>query len=309
MTNIRENQRCEASAQICVLPTCHLPLANLQTAFPIFVVTMSSYHYIKLGGSLITDKTRALTPRPRVIQRLARELAAARAARPDARWILGHGSGSYGHVVGQKYAIRSGVQDARGWQGFVETGYIAGQLHRWVLAALIRAGLPAISFPPSALITSRDGHVRHIHVASIQAALEHGLIPLVYGDVVFDATRGGVILSTEEVFAGLAAYFPPERLTLVGLVDGVYTEDPARNPQAQRIAHLRLEQLDAWRQALGGSHGADVTGGMAGKIQAAARLIQQYPSLHVHLLSGQIPGHLQTHLIHPDLPLGTTLSA
>jgi isopentenyl phosphate kinase len=265
-------------------------------------------HFIKLGGSLITDKNTPLTPRPLVIQRLAREIAAAYRSDPDRRWIISHGSGSYGHVAGQRYNTRQGVHDARGWQGFAETGYIAGQLNRLVLAALLRAGLPVISLPPSALTRCRDGRIIHFHVEPVIAALDRGLIPLLFGDVAFDETRGGTIVSTEEVLAALARHLPPHRLTLAGVVDGVYDDDPLRNPDARAIPFIRVGELDMLNAALSGSHGVDVTGGMAGKIREMAALIQQHPDLRVHLISGETPGRLQRHLQDPDLPLGTTLS-
>ncbi len=265
------------------------------------------FHYIKLGGSLITDKNQPLTPRPLIMQRLAREIAAAHRAHPERQFIIGHGSGSYGHVVGRKYAVRSGVKDARGWRGFVETGYIAGQLHRAVLAALLRAGLPVISLPPSALVHCVDGAIVQFHTQPIFNAIHHGLIPLLFGDVAFDETRGGVIVSTEEVFAALAERLPPDRLTLAGVVDGVYTGDPLRDPHAERIPRIHIRDLADLADALGGSHGVDVTGGMAAKVAAMAALIQRYPHLRVHLISGEKPGHLQRHLLEPDLPLGTTL--
>ncbi len=265
-------------------------------------------HFIKLGGSLITDKNAPLTPRPLVIQRLAREIAAAYRSDPDRRWIISHGSGSYGHVVGRRYNTRQGVRDARGWRGFVETGYIAGQLNRLVLAALLRAGLPVISLPPSALVRCREGRIVHFHAEPVNAALTRGLIPLLFGDVAFDEARGGTIVSTEEVLAALADSLPPHRLTLVGVVDGVCDSDPIRHPAARPIPRLRLDELDALDAALGGSHGVDVTGGMAGKISEMARLIRRHPGLRVHLISGETPGRLQRHLQNPDLPLGTTLS-
>ncbi len=265
-------------------------------------------HFIKLGGSLITDKNQPLTPRPLVIDRLAREIAAARAADPAREWIISHGSGSYGHVVGRRYRTREGVHDTAGWRGFVETGYIAGQLNRLVLAALLRAGLPAISLPPSALVRCQDGRIVEMHSQSLHAALAQGLIPLVFGDVAFDDVRGGTIVSTEEVLTALAADFPPDHLTLVGVVDGVFDADPLRHPDARPIPRIHLADLERLDAVLGGSHGVDVTGGMAGKIREMAALIRQHPGLKVHLISGETPGRLQQHLLHPDQPLGTTLS-
>ena len=265
-------------------------------------------HFIKLGGSLITDKNRPLTPRPRVIQRLADEIAAAARTHPERRYLLSHGSGSYGHVVGKRYHTREGVAGAEGWRGFAETGHIAAQLNRLVMAALLRAGLPAISFPPSSLTTCVDGDIIDLHVAPIVRALASGLIPVVYGDVAFDETRGGVIVSTEQVLTALVPDLRPGLLTLVGLVDGIFDADPMRDTAAQRISHLTTSQLPGLASALGGSHGIDVTGGMADKIMNMAAILDLHPQLRIHLLSGEMPGRLLHHLLDPDLPLGTTLT-
>ncbi len=270
-------------------------------------------HFVKLGGSLITDKKRPLTPRPAVIERLAHEIAAARAANPDRPLLLSHGSGSYGHVVGRRYRTREGVgptvaADPTGWRGFSETGHIAAQLNRLVMAALLRAGLPAISLAPSVLVHCRDGAIIAIESSPILAALDRGLTPLVFGDVAFDETQGATIVSTEEVLAALVPVLRPAHLSLAGMVDGVFGADPARFPDAYPIPHLTASQVAALAAAFGGSHGVDVTGGMASKLQTMAALLGGYPDLRVHLLSGEVPGHLERHLCDPDLPLGTLLS-
>jgi isopentenyl phosphate kinase (EC 2.7.4.-) len=58
--------------------------------------------FLKLGGSLITDKTRENAPRLDVIRRLAREISGALATAPP-KLVLGHGSGSFGHAAARKY--------------------------------------------------------------------------------------------------------------------------------------------------------------------------------------------------------------
>ena len=91
---------------------------------------------LKLGGSLITDKNRPHTPRLEVLARLAEEIAAARRQRPGLRLLLGHGSGSFGHVPAQKYGTCQGVHSADEWQGFVEVWHQAAALNRLVMEAL-----------------------------------------------------------------------------------------------------------------------------------------------------------------------------
>ena len=100
---------------------------------------MSELVFLKLGGSLITDKAGELTARPRVIRRLAREVRTALNKRPDLKLVLGHGSGSFGHVVASRYGTRKGVREPEAWQGFTEVAHAAAQLNRIVMAAFVAA--------------------------------------------------------------------------------------------------------------------------------------------------------------------------
>src|SRR5262245_34803742 len=93
---------------------------------------------LKLGGSLITDKRRPGVARPEVITRLAEEVA--RAARGPARLVVGHGSGSFGHVAAARYHLAKGLRETGQLPGVSRTQARAGQLNRRVLAALRLAG-------------------------------------------------------------------------------------------------------------------------------------------------------------------------
>ena len=179
--------------------------------------------FLKLGGSLITDKTLEEAARPSVIRRLAVEVAGALTARSGLRLVLGHGSGSFGHVVGKRYGTRHGVRDAVGWRGFAETAAAAQRLNRQVSDAFWQAGVPVWSVQPSATARCRDGELIALDDRPISEALEHGLVPLVYGDVAVDEVRGGTIISTEEIFAWLARRLKPDRIVLAGAVPGVPT--------------------------------------------------------------------------------------
>src|SRR5512139_2229837 len=142
--------------------------------------------FLKLGGSLITDKTKVEHARKPVIRRLALEIKAAREARPDLHIVLGHGSGSFGHVAAKKHGTRAGIKDGSGWQGYAEVAASAARLNQIVTDVFLAAGVPVVSLPPSASARCVDGRLAYLDTFVLRAALEHGLVPLVQGDVALD---------------------------------------------------------------------------------------------------------------------------
>ncbi len=246
--------------------------------------------FLKLGGSLITDKNTPRTPRPVVLTRLMQEVVEARAVRPGLRLVLGHGSGSFGHVEAKKYGTRAGVRIEEEWRGFTEVQAAAGLLNRLVYDAARLAGLPVINFPPSASAICRDGVIRSFAVEPIRAALNHGLVPLVFGDVAIDEVRGGTIVSTEDVFRYLAGQLRPERILLAGSEAGVLTHWP----NGQVIPEITsVTSLDA----LAGAHAADVTGGMASKVREMLALAIEMPGVEIRIFSGEAPGLVRATLL------------
>ncbi len=265
--------------------------------------------FLKLGGSLITDKRQTESVRQSVLERLAQELARVRQAHPTLPLVIGHGSGSFGHVHARRYGTRAGVRTAAEWMGYALTADAAARLNRAVVAALLRAGLPVWSIQPGALLRGNDGQIAAGTTANIQQALAHGLIPVLFGDVILDEQRGGTIASTEEIFEWLLPHLRPQRIVLAGEVDGIYNADPLLDATAQRIAQITPESIAAVRGGVGGSHGVDVTGGMAAKVAQSIRMVESVPDLDVIICSGLHADHLQRALLDPTPGIGTHIVA
>lgn len=264
---------------------------------------MSEIIFLKLGGSLITDKTQPYTPRLDVLARLAAEIADARRATPSLSLVLGHGSGSFGHTAAKKHGTREGVTSAEEWQGFTEVWWQASELNRYVMQALTEAGIPALALAPVSAVLARDGRVARWDLEPLKRALAAKLLPVIYGDVIFDEVRGGTILSTEDLFEYLAVELQPKRILLAGLEEAVWADFPANTQRIERITAASFESL---RASVGGSHGADVTGGMQSKVIQMLELAQRVPGLQAHIFSSEIPGNLSRALRGENL--GTIVS-
>ncbi|PWH15445.1 MAG: uridylate kinase [Ardenticatenia bacterium] len=269
---------------------------------------MTELVFLKLGGSVITDKETPFTAREDVVRRIAREVVQAMQACPTMRLVIGHGSGSFGHVVAHRYRTHEGWRDAKSWRGFAETAHAAAQLNRLVVGWLLDEGVAAVSFQPSASALCQEGKLCMMAVQPIERALDAGLTPVIYGDVALDAQRGFTIISTEHIFAYLAGLLHPVRIVLAGMVDGVYERDPMRDPSARRIAWITPAQWETVRTALGASHAVDVTGGMVSKVQIMVELVQAHPELQVRIVSGAIAGRVHNALLG-TLTEGTRIDA
>ncbi len=258
---------------------------------------MTDIIFLKLGGSLITDKTKPYSPRLDSLQRLANEIHTVLVTRPDLRLIIGHGSGSFGHYAAtESWAPHpypppgetSGL--AEFWQGFAEVWYRASQLNRYVVEALHAAGVPTISFAPSATACAEGGAIKDWDTAQLEMALQAGLVPLIFGDVAFDPVKGGTILSTEMLMFYLAQRLHPQTILLAGLEAAVWADFPKRKQKVERIT---ASTFDALSGRIGGSHGTDVTGGMRSKVEEMLGVVKQIPGVTVQIFSGEEAGNVE----------------
>jgi isopentenyl phosphate kinase len=265
------------------------------------------YTFVKLGGSVITDKAGREAADLPLIARLAAEIAAARAARPGLALVLGHGSGSFGHPYAARYGVHTGLPPGADYAGFALTAAAALRLNRIVVDALLDAGVPALALQPSASLWSAGGRIAAWDTAHVGHALSHGLVPVVHGDVAFDSAQGTAIISTEALLAhlALATELRPARVILVG-EDAVYSADPRSNPAAERVPLITAANLDAALHGAAGSHAVDVTGGMRSKLELMWRLAQANPALEVRLI-GPAPGNLAAVLSGTERDTGTTI--
>ena len=278
---------------------------------------MKELVFLKLGGSLITDKTRPYTPLLDMMDDLALQIATSLRSQPDLRLVIGHGAGSFGHVAASEYKTRDGFprpsalthreRDATEdnyWKGFAEVWYQASSLNRHIMEALHKAGLRTIALPPSGSVIASDGQVTVWETTPIRMALAAGIVPVIFGDVVFDEVRGGTILSTENLFAYLVKAMAPDRVLLAGLEDAVWEDFPARTRRIEQITPQSFEEI---KHGVGGSAAADVTGGMEAKVREMLELVQETPGLRVQIFSGTQPGNLVRALLGETL--GTEISA
>ncbi len=227
---------------------------------------MKNLVLIKLGGSLITDKRKPYTVHLRIIKRLCWEIHNARIKNKD-NFIIGHGGGSFPHVPAKKYKTQEGFINNKSARGISEVQDSAAQLNRIVVREFVKAKENAISFSPSSFLVTKKGEINSAFLQSLFKSLELGMLPVVYGDVTFDETKGCNILSTEKILNFLALKlknnFRSIKIIYCGITNGVYDEKDFT------IKKITRKKFNVIKSMIGASGGTDVTGGMLHKVEEA----------------------------------------
>jgi len=253
---------------------------------------------VKLGGSLITDKTKPRTVANEHLRRLAAEIAAGWSGNG---LVVGHGSGSFGHPEARAAGLAGGggarPDSALDRMGVARTQSAAFELHRLVVGSLVEAGVPAYSQLPSGFLTACDGEPDGPPPAPLAAALRQGLVPVTMGDVVVDRTRGASIASTETVFEFLARALVPlgievRRALWLGATAGVL------DGAGRLVPRIDAANIGAASEAAGGSPAVDVTGGMEHRLATAWALARR--GVESLIIDGRRPGLLESALRRPN---------
>jgi isopentenyl phosphate kinase len=261
--------------------------------------------FVKLGGSLITDKRAAYTINYDALRRIAKELKEAIERDRDLSLVVGHGGGSFPHPVAQSYRTAEGFTQDTSVRGFALCQHAASTLNRILVDMLLDYALNAVSIQPSACCIAEDGEITDFFVEPLKRCLEDRLIPVIFGDCVLDTVRGCAILSTEQLFAYLSRALRPSRVLIFGLVGGVYTRDPQKDADARFIPEIQIEHLNDIEAYLGDSYSVDVTGGMAGKVKELIEIAKL--GIECEILSGAA-GYI-TRALAGEKGLGTIIRA
>ncbi len=232
----------------------------------------SALTFIKIGGSLITDKAQAFSLNQEALELVVQEIKAAQDY--PGQIILGHGSGSFGHVAARKYQTQKGLINEHSSRGIVEVAQAAAELHQLVMKELLSVGVKALSFPPHAFMFSQDNQLESLYLDSLKKALSLDLLPVVYGDQMLDQATGCTIFSTEKVLTSLALTLQSQgyeikQIIQCGQTNGVYDQ------AGRTIPLITPDNFTQYRATIVGSEEVDVTGGMLHKVKQSLELAEQ----------------------------------
>jgi isopentenyl phosphate kinase len=220
---------------------------------------------VKLGGSVISDKTKRSTPRVKTITQLVKEICAIK-SHPV---IVVHGGGSFGHFPAKEYEIQRGGRSRKKKVGVTETALEMSHLGQLIHKAFLEAHQPVIPFRSSSIIVTIDGRISHMDLQALQEFLRQGFIPILSGDVAADTVKGFTIVSGDQISMYLARQLNASKVIFATDVEGLFTTDPKEDSNARRIDLITPNTLEQVLDEIligAAAKATDVTEGMRGKL-------------------------------------------
>ena len=224
---------------------------------------------VKLGGSIITNKEKPLSPRRKTIENLAKFLK-----RIDEPLIIVHGGGSFGHYWSVKYDMHTKPKkyDIKG-VSIVKNSMI--ELNKIILDSFLKKGLKPYCLPPTDFMTGNIPIPKKIR--EIEKIAKSGLIPITYGDALWYGQNKTYILSGDKIMTHLSKILKP-RLTIFALnEDGVYSDIKTK----KLIYEMERNKPKFYQNKM------DVTGGMTRKVEEATKISKM--GIDVFFVNGNNP--------------------
>jgi isopentenyl phosphate kinase len=214
---------------------------------------------IKLGGSVITDKTKEYIFKTDTMDKLAENIKKA-----NKQTIIVHGAGSFGHIIAKEYELNQGYKKLDQIKGFSQTHEKVQELNSLVLKSLQKYDIHAVSISPHSIVKLNNHKIQKMNYKVFEEYLMNNFTPVTFGDVVLDKTLGFSICSGDLLVQALSKHFKPEKVVFVIDENGIYTANPKIDKKAKLIQKTTIKELDV--ATISADNHADVTGGMAGKI-------------------------------------------
>ena len=209
---------------------------------------------VKLGGSIITNKKKPLTPRKKTINTIVHSL---RKVKEDL--VLVHGGGSYGHYWSVKYDMHTkpANYNIRG-VSIVKNSMI--ELNKIILDSFLKNKLNPYCLPPSNFMLGTKPITKKIY--EIKKIANSGLIPITFGDALWYANKKSYILSGDQIMSILARVLRPRLSIFILNEDGLYSNLKSK----KLINEFKNEKISIKKDSM------DVTGGMSRKVSGATKI-------------------------------------
>lgn len=227
---------------------------------------------IKLGGSIITNKEKPLTPRKKTIDKIAKSLR--KISEP---LVIVHGGGSFGHYWSVKYDMHTKPAKYN-MEGVAVIKNSMVELNKIILDVFLKNKLNPYCLPPTDFMSGNKPILKKIK--EINKISRSSLTPITYGDALWYGQKKSFILSGDKIMTIIAKELKPKLNIFVMNVDGLYSDFKSKD-LIYKIGRkeAKISETDM-----------DVTGGMKRKVEEATKISKM--GLNVFFVNGNKPDRI-----------------
>jgi len=199
---------------------------------------------LKLGGSLITDKSKPYTVRDKILELVSLEIRECMDEGLIKSLVLVQGVGSYGHPLVLEHKIHKGYLGPQQLLPLSKTQAKVGELRVIVVKNLQNAGIPVCLMYPSSMITSDKMKMARYFFEPLKGFLSVGMVPLLGGDVLIDSVMGWSVGSGDPLAVLLSRELGAKKLIFASDVAGIFDGDPKLNLTATQFDEINLNEIE-----------------------------------------------------------------
>ena len=227
---------------------------------------------VKIGGSVITKKDTYRHFLPDICRNIVRSLFPFRN-----ELVVLHGGGSFGHILAKEANLPADLNE--------RTKRYFSRIHNDVLLlnSKINDIMAEEEFNPVSIPTALFFGRKGLNVRPYRKFLESGFNPVGMGDIVLSG-KTVKIISADDIMLKLSKEFNPRLVIFFTDVDGIYSDDPKKDPDARLLPTI---DSDISFKAVQN----DVTGGMKHKYEIIKKI--SHHADRIAVINGKYPERLK----------------
>ena len=223
---------------------------------------------LKLGGSLLTDKSTPYKLRENVIKAVAAEIKECVDLGLVNNLVIVHGVGSFGHPPVIKYNLHKGFRNKDQLISMSETQQIVNELRKAIAITFIEEGVPINLMHASSMIVGDKVRIIDHAFTSLEGFLSLGMVPLIGGDMMYDNRMGFSVCSGDQLAVVLSRALHAKQLLFATDVLGVFDKDPKSEEHAQLLREININEIEQLLSETSETAKIDASGKMQGKLRS-----------------------------------------
>lgn len=221
---------------------------------------------LKLGGSLLTDKSTPYKLKEDNLEAIASEIKECIDLELIKSLVLVHGVGSFGHPPVLEYKLHKGFKSKDQLISMSKTQQIVNVFRKTIATTFLEEGVPINLMHASSMVVGDKMVISDYTFESLKGFLSLGMIPLIGGDMMYDESMGFSVCSGDQIAVVLSRVLPTKQLIFATDVPGVFDKDPKSGENAQLLNEININEIEQLLSKTNKTTKTDASGKMQGKL-------------------------------------------